>query len=473
MSRLLNVNITRAYLIGTAMSALPILIMGVAVAIYIGQTHGKIEEVQAQVRAAQTTPEGTVARGEVSARTDFENIVPEWALIQLLLTIGGGMLVRNGLGKRTLVATSQLVIDARAAAGGDLRVDPKITIGNEYGAVQKGFAQMLRNFRTTISRIENAAIELKQSASEMVHTSDEAGHAIGEVAQAISSISEGASHQVDLVTHAADVVNEIERSVRDTSEHAREAQRQSADTEKLSEEGVEKAAAVAAAMQQVRESSLSTAAVVRSLGEKSSDIDLIVQAITDIAHQTNMLALNASIEAARAGEQGRGFANVAEEVRTLAEDAQSSAEEIATLVRDIQTQTAEAVSAMEAGVLRVEAGFDTVNRNRQTFVDISGAVRSLHESSAEISELADGIALGTGQVREQIEEVASVAEQSSASTEQVSASTQETSAAAQEVSAAAQRVAQTAANLADLAGRFDLPELAPASRVSTPTVPKQ
>ena len=113
---------------------------------------------------------------------------------------------------------------------------------------------------------------------------------------------------------------------------------------------------------------------------------------------------------------------------------------------------------MEDGVERVEEGFDTVNRNRQTFYDISGAVRALHESSSEISELSDGIAIGAGQVRGQIEEVASVAEQSSASTQQVSASTQETSAAAQQVSASAQRVAQTAANLAELAGRFKLPE---------------
>lgn len=326
--------------------------------------------------------------------------------------------------------------------------------GSQIGDIQEALGKMLASFRATINRIEVAANDLRDAAGEMAHTSDEAGHAIGEVAQAISSISEGASHQVDLVTQTSGVVGEIERSVRAAAEHASKAQEQSADTEALTEEGVLRATEVQEAMQGVRETSIETSEMIRSLGEKSTNIDQIVQSITDIAAQTNLLALNAAIEAARAGEQGRGFAVVAEEVRKLAEDAQESAGDIASLVQQIREQTEQAVVAMDSGVSIVEQGFDTVNRNRQTFFDISGAVRALHESSSEISTLAGGIARDAGEVRGQIEDVASVAEESSASTEQVSASTEETSAAAQQVTASAQRVAATAENLASLAGRF-------------------
>lgn len=326
--------------------------------------------------------------------------------------------------------------------------------GSQIGDIQEALGKMLASFRATINRIEIAANDLRDAAGEMAHTSDEAGHAIGEVAQAISSISEGASHQVDLVTQTSSVVGEIERSVRAAAEHASKAQEQSADTEALTEEGVLRATEVQEAMQGVRETSIETSAMIRSLGEKSTNIDQIVQSITDIAAQTNLLALNAAIEAARAGEQGRGFAVVAEEVRKLAEDAQESAGDIASLVQEIREQTEQAVIAMDNGVTIVEQGFDTVNLNRQTFFDISGAVRALHQSSSDISSLAGGIARDAGEVRGQIEDVASVAEESSASTEQVSASTQQTSAAAQQVTASAQRVAATAENLASLAGRF-------------------
>lgn len=456
MKKLRDMGLVKAYVVATMGLAIPLALISLAVFLYVGSVNTNIEQVQAEVSSVQTE-DGKVAKDTVQARPDFNNIVPEWSIFLLIGSLGVGVFLRIALGSPTLRATEQLVEDARAVASGDLRPDTKPTLGNEYGQLQASFGRMVGSFRQTIARIEMAAKELKQAAAEMAHTSDEAGSSIGEVAQAISAISEGASHQVDLVTRSSTVVAEIEGQIRDASEHAREAQRQSADTERLSEEGVQRAAEVQAAMQAVRESSLSTAEVVRSLGEKSGDIDRIVQAITDIAQQTNMLALNASIEAARAGDQGRGFANVAEEVRLLAEDAQDSAEEIARLVREIKNQTEAAVEAMETGVERVEAGFDTVNRNRQTFYDISGAVRALHESSSEISDLAEGIALGTGQVRQQIEEVASVAEQSSASTEEVSASTEETSAAAEEVSASAQKVAETAANLAELSGRFKLP----------------
>lgn len=458
IKRLFNVSVTKGYLVALSCSAIPLFAFSVVVLIMTSNDGSQIDAFQQQIASSGAADVQTVAEGAKSSLPSGSAIFYIWAIVQLVGVALGGLLLKKSLGRATELATEQLVSDARTVASGDLRPRPTAWFTNEYGRMQESMGRMVASFRDTIQRIEFAAEELKQASGEMAHTSDDAGRAIGEVAQAVSAISEGASHQVDLVTQSAQVVNGIEARVRDTTEYASEAQRQSADTEQLAEQGLEHAAEVQQAMEAVRERSLNTAEVVRSLGDKSSDIDQIVQAITAIAEQTNMLALNASIEAARAGDQGRGFANVAEEVRVLAEDAQKSAEQIATLVREIKLETEQAVQAMEESVTRVERGFETVNSNRQTFFDISGAVRALRESSDDISNLANGIAAGTGRVRGQIEQVASVAEQSSAATEEVSASTQETAAAAEEVSASAQKVAHTAALLAELAGRFVLPD---------------
>jgi methyl-accepting chemotaxis protein len=445
----------RAYTISTFGYTLPLLVVAI-VLVFIA--HGTVTSSDQIASQAQAAAKGDVVKtSAVSADTSFTDVSKEYALLVLLAALLGGIITKVTLTNVLMRETYVLVDATRTAAGGDLRPEVEVNMTNEYGMLQAGVRDLFGAFRTTIGRIEAAALEMRDAANEMTHTSDESGRAIGEVAVAVGAISEGAAHQSSLIIDVSDVMVDIERTINDASEHSSEAQRQSADTEKLAEHGVEAASEVLAAMQAVREQSLSTAAVIRDLGEKSSSIDQIVGAIGDIAQQTNMLALNAAIEAARAGEAGKGFGNVASEVRALADDAQSSAAQITRLVGQIQSQTGAAVGAMEEAVVAVEAGFETINSNRQTFFDISSAVHSLHEGAAEVSELAAGIALGAGQVREQIEEVAAVAEQSSASTEEVSAATEETSAGAQDVSDAAQRVAQTAYNLAELAGRFELP----------------
>ncbi|MGK2878768.1 MAG: methyl-accepting chemotaxis protein [Solirubrobacterales bacterium] len=360
--------------------------------------------------------------------------------------------------------TAQVAVDwvgsltsaARHIADGDLGVVIARDNDSQIGDIQESMGKMVASFRATITRIERAASELTDSATAMAETSDNSGRAIGEVAQSISSISEGAAHQVALITEASGVVAQIETAVVETARNASAAQQESAQTELLTDAGVDRATEIQAAMETVREATRSTVEMVQSLSETSANIDEIVRSITSISGQTNLLALNAAIEAARAGEQGRGFAVVAEEVRKLAEDSQSSAEGIADLIDAIQTQTVQAVAAMEEGTATVDRGFEAVNRNRQLFFDISGAVRQFHESSMEIAGLANSIAGDAGRVRQRIEEVASVAQESSASTEEVSASTEETSASSQQLTAAAQRVSQTAVALKELAGRFSV-----------------
>ena len=452
MSKLFSMGLTNAYIIVTMLGTVPAVIFGA----YFYMQLGSYGDETAQLKVAASGADSFEA-GSIANSVEYTHDVWIWVGGVVLTFLFAGALLRIVLGNVTLKTSENMINEMRRAATGDLSGDPRVTMSNEYGELQRAFVQLLGNFRTTITRIDRASGELRQAAMEMSHTSDDAGNSIGEVAQAISAISEGAAHQVALVGSSAVHIEAIEHAVRDASEHAEEARRQSAATAELADQGLARAAEVEQAMQTTRESSMRTAEIVRMLGDSSADIDQIVQSIADIATQTNMLALNASIEAARAGEQGRGFANVADEVRTLAEDAQSSVAEIAVLVREIKLETDQAVAAMESGVTLVEDGFDTVARNRQTFYDISGAIHGLHERAGEISQLTAGIVEAAVRVREHVSEVAVVAEQSSASTEEVSASTQQTSAASQEVTASAQKVADTAATLAELSGRFKLP----------------
>lgn len=449
--RLFSMSLTRAYLITAFVSIIPAMLFALYMFIRVAGSAGDAKEIARQAGALETVDPGSFTMFGAPHSILF------WIAGVLITFLFAGGLIRVLLGDPTVRTVDAMVEDMRAAATGDLSVEPEVTMENEYGELQRAFARLVGNFRGTITRIDQAARDLRMASREMSHTSDEAGHAIGEVAQAIGAISEGAAHQVDLVARSAAHIDSIELAVRDADEHAEEAIRRSAQSAELANAGVERATAVEESMQITRSAAYETAKIVRDLGERTADIDIIVQSIAEIATQTNMLALNASIEAARAGERGRGFANVADEVRLLAEDAQSAVAEIGGVVNEITQQTAEAISAMEAGITRVEDSTETLTRNRQIFTDISGAIHDLGDRSAEIGELTGEIVTASARAREHIGEVAVVAEQSSASTEQVSASTEETSAAAEEVTASAQNVADTAATLAELSGRFKLP----------------
>lgn len=450
--KLLNMSLPRAYVITTTISVLPALLFGAYFLVRMITASGDAAALRSATGGSSTVEPGAF---EIFSSP---HTVAIWLGGVAVTFLFAGALIRLMLGNITEKTVERMVVDMRAAATGDLSIEPTVTMGNEYGELQHEFGRLVGNFRRTITRIDRAAQDLRQASREMSHTSDEAGRAIGEVAQAIGAISEGAAHQVDLVSRSAAHIDSIDRTVRDADEHAAEVRRRSVESAELADAGVERAAAVEQSMQVTRESAYETAAMVRDLGVRTADIDLIVQSIAEIAAQTNMLALNASIEAARAGDQGRGFANVAEEVRVLAEDAQKAVSEISEVVGGINRQTAGAIEAMEAGIAGVDEGTDTLVRNRQIFTDISAAIHDLGDRSAEIGELTADIVAAASRARQHVGEVAVVAEQSSATTEQVSASTEQTSAASQEVTASSQHVADTAAVLAELSGRFKLPE---------------
>jgi methyl-accepting chemotaxis protein len=173
-------------------------------------------------------------------------------------------------------------------------------------------------------------------------------------------------------------VNEVAHNTTNASDSASQVAENAHEGQKIVIQAVKE-------MQKVAEIVRGSAAVVGNLGVKSERISEIVNVISEIADQTNLLALNAAIEAARAGEQGRGFAVVADEVRRLAERTMASTKQIGAMVSEIQSETAQAVASIEKGKAEAEV---SEKLSHQVEVSLSSIVNSIENIRGVISQIA-------------------------------------------------------------------------------------
>ncbi|HLV37158.1 MAG TPA: methyl-accepting chemotaxis protein, partial [Spirillospora sp.] len=133
--------------------------------------------------------------------------------------------------------------------------------------------------------------------------------------------------------------------------------------------------------------------------ELTQRIDEIILSVSEIATQSNLLALNASIEAARAGVHGRGFAVVADEVRTLSQQSTSAAQQVRAILGEIQNAMKQSVEATQAGMQGVDNG---VAMTREANTIMQSLSQSVNESFKSVKAIYDVI-------RQQMEDLEAIA----------------------------------------------------------------
>jgi len=339
---------------------------------------------------------------------------------------------------------------------GNLAQNINIQSRDEIQDLGNAFNEMTKNLRHLIQQIDDSSIQLSASAEELSASSEETKIAAEQVAATIEEVAKGAEHQSSGIDGNARAMDEISKGIQRVAENTTRVTDLTRNTTHMAEEGGVFVKRSVEQMQDIYNTVEVTNQKMAILSNRSKEIGTIIELITGIADQTNLLALNAAIEAARAGEHGKGFAVVADEVRKLAEQSRQSAQQIADLVIEIQKETVISVQSMEEATDKVEEGLSISNETIQKFEDILQGMEEITPQMEDVAAITQQITASVQEITSVMNELATIAQENSASAEEMAATTEENVASMGDISHAANSLSNMAENLQTLLKKFKL-----------------
>jgi len=340
---------------------------------------------------------------------------------------------------------------------GDLRErEAKSFSQDEIGKLANGFRKMRTNMRILVMQVQEKVEYVASASEELSASAEQSAQAADMVAVSINEVSQGTEKQLKTVHSTTAVVEKISAGIQQVASNILSVAMSTEKTKNTANSGEQAIAKAVNQMTIIEEKTMNTANVISALEGKSKQIGQIIEVISNIAGQTNLLALNAAIEAARAGEQGRGFAVVADEVRKLAEQSQGAAQEITSLISEIRQKTNHAVVYMNEGKKEVSMGTEVVNIAGQYFREILGMIEEVSGQIGEISGAIGQISNGSKQVVSAVQEIDSESRNAAGQAQTVAAATEEQAASMQEIRTSSQNLAKLANDLQNAVASFRL-----------------
>ncbi|MFB6297753.1 MAG: methyl-accepting chemotaxis protein [Salinirussus sp.] len=340
-------------------------------------------------------------------------------------------------------------------ADGDLtcRVDPETD--------NEAMASVGREINSTLAALEAIIADTKTFAAQVDRASDEVGtnaERVDEASQQVRTstreIFDGTSEQSERLSEAANDMEELSAAAEEVAASAQQVASTSQSAAEVGERGREAAQAAIEEMNAIDARTDETVTEIRALADDLDEIGDIVDVITEIVEQTNMLALNASIEAARADAGGDGFAVVADEIKSLAEETKEAAGDIEDRIERIQTQADDTVDTMESTSERITDSVDTVQEAIDALEDIAGYTEEVDVGIQEIDDATEEQARTAQRVMEMIDELSSISEETAAQADTVAGAAEDQTESIEQVADSARDLAERANDLDDLLSQF-------------------
>ncbi|RXJ01931.1 methyl-accepting chemotaxis protein [Anaerobacillus alkaliphilus] len=398
--------------------------------------------------------------GIVGADFDATNVMmrlDEERKVAFLVTLGTSVLsivILFILTKLLINPLKVLTKQMERVKEGDLTVSFTTNREDEIGSLGVAFQHMIDEMNSIIQSINQNVGTLTDSSGKLANSFHHAVDNNDLIIRDMLEVSEGATTTVKSSEESSKAIADLTDGVQYISETALQVNVASNTTVDDANQGIVTVEQASVQMDLIHRSVQETTILVNNLELHSQEINQIVEVISVLASQTNLLALNAAIEAARAGEHGRGFAVVADEVRKLAEQTSSSLNDISQITEKIQLETKRSVQAMEEVSGKVNTGVSVIQKSGEAFKNIKQSAQYVVTQVDLFTSTAKQMSAGTEGVNASFEEMASIAKRAAMQINEVTASVEQQTADLSEITSFADHLLEMATELQSKINRF-------------------
>lgn len=356
-------------------------------------------------------------------------------MVVMILVVAGSVIISLWVSKSITKPLNIVKDRVTVIANGDLSGDDIVVHSmDEVGQLSVSFNKMKGSVSEILKKVLASTSSLKEAMETVARSMDENTKGSERISESVSEMHEKLEEQLSEVTKIVSQIEDMERIASVVMNNADHIARNSMDTMNNANKGKLQLDTYISKMGEVNSSIEEVNALFISFSENTSKMTKSLQAITDIASQTNLLSLNASIEAARAGEAGKGFAVVADEIRGLADNSKAAANEISAMIDLIKNQSegmneklSECVSLLETGnelTKETKSNFDIIKEGTgevsSSVEEIMGNLKSLSDKINETGESAERIQTAADTSVTDINEINAIVTEEGANIESVS-----------------------------------------------------